>query len=48
MTESWTSTNILGGEVELADSLVNGLKFNLIGALLPASGFLHFSRLFLT
>ena len=38
LTESWTSGNQIGMEVELADSLVKGLKLNLNGNIVPSSG----------
>ncbi|KAI8927953.1 eukaryotic porin/Tom40 [Entophlyctis helioformis] len=37
-TETWTTTNVLGAELELEDSLAKGLKLNLIGSLLPEKG----------
>lgn len=37
LTESWTSSNVLGGEVELADSLAKGLKLTLSGSLAAAA-----------
>jgi voltage-dependent anion channel protein 2 len=37
VTESWNHSNTIGLEVELADSLVKGLKLNFNGALTPAS-----------
>jgi hypothetical protein len=38
VTESWSSSNVIGLEVELADSLVKGLKLNLNGNILPSAG----------
>jgi voltage-dependent anion channel protein 2 len=38
LTETWTSTNVLSGEIELADALTKGLKVNVLGSLLPHAG----------
>ncbi|ORZ34892.1 eukaryotic porin/Tom40 [Catenaria anguillulae PL171] len=38
LTETWTTSNVLSAEVELADSLTKGLKLNLLGSLLPHAG----------
>lgn len=38
LTETWTTSNVLSAEVELADALTKGLKFNLFGALHPHDG----------
>lgn len=37
VTESWSSSNVVGLEVELADSLVKGLKLSLKGNLVPSA-----------
>ncbi|KAI9141731.1 eukaryotic porin/Tom40 [Paraphysoderma sedebokerense] len=38
LTETWTTTNSLSAEVELADKITKGLKVNVLGGLLPAAG----------
>ncbi|KAI9183309.1 Mitochondrial porin [Blastocladiella emersonii ATCC 22665] len=38
LTETWTTSNVLSAEVELADALTKGLKLNLLGSLLPHIG----------
>jgi voltage-dependent anion channel protein 2 len=38
VTDSWSSANVLGLEVEVADQLVKGSKLILNGSLLPAAG----------
>ncbi|KAL2914372.1 Mitochondrial porin [Polyrhizophydium stewartii] len=40
-TESWTTSNVLGAELELQDSLAKGLTLNLSGQLLPEKGTKH-------
>ncbi|KAJ3288600.1 Mitochondrial porin [Borealophlyctis nickersoniae] len=37
-TESWTTSNILSAQLELADSIAKGLKVDLNASLLPAKG----------
>ncbi|KAJ3090073.1 Mitochondrial porin [Quaeritorhiza haematococci] len=38
VTESWTTSNVLGATVELQDTIAKGLKLELNGSLLPAKG----------
>ncbi|KAJ1503678.1 Mitochondrial porin [Coelomomyces lativittatus] len=38
LTETWTTSNVLSAEVEFADAVTKGLKFNLFGALHPHDG----------
>ncbi|KAJ1341472.1 hypothetical protein BSLG_003900 [Batrachochytrium salamandrivorans] len=40
-TETWTTSNVLGAEIELEDSLAKGLKLSLHGSLLPEKGTKH-------
>ncbi|KAJ1342193.1 hypothetical protein BSLG_003116 [Batrachochytrium salamandrivorans] len=40
-TETWTTSNVLGAEIELEDSLAKGLKLSLHGSLLPRRGTKH-------
>ena len=37
-TESWTTANVLGAQLELQDSLIKGLKLDLSGSLFPEKG----------
>ncbi|KAJ3317076.1 Mitochondrial porin [Blyttiomyces sp. JEL0837] len=38
ITEHWNATNVLGAQIELQDSIAKGLKLDLTGSILPASG----------
>ncbi|KAL7752900.1 Mitochondrial porin [Sorochytrium milnesiophthora] len=38
LTETWSTSNVLSAEVELADNITRGLKLNLHGSLLPHVG----------
>lgn len=38
VTDTWTTANVLGVEVEVTDQLVKGSKFTFNGSLLPAAG----------
>ncbi|KAI8845523.1 eukaryotic porin/Tom40 [Chytridium lagenaria] len=38
VTENWTTTNILGAQVEIQDTIAKGLKLDLQASILPASG----------
>jgi len=38
ITETWTTSNLLSTEVELADNITKGLKLNVTGSLLPNVG----------
>lgn len=37
-TESWSTSNVIGAQLELQDSLLKGLKLDLVGTLLPEKG----------
>lgn len=41
ITEHWNTANVLGAQIELQDSIAKGLKLDLIGSILPASGKKH-------
>jgi hypothetical protein len=38
-TETWTTANVLGAQLELENNLVQGLKLDLNGNLAPEKGF---------
>jgi Eukaryotic porin len=37
-TETWSTANVLGAQLELKDSLAKGLKLDLTGSVLPEKG----------
>ncbi|KNE64382.1 hypothetical protein AMAG_09406 [Allomyces macrogynus ATCC 38327] len=41
LTETWTTSNVLSGEIELADALTKGLKVTVLGALMPHANQKH-------